>query len=133
MTIYLDSYFKCHVTNPTGEYREIEIDFFNGKCDEFIEGYRYIPEGEMWTRPDGKVFIGKMTMPWKPYNELDDAQCEYEMRHISEYSSALSEIEALIKTPDVTGTMYTIVEVRKQAILSKMSDLFNALYASDAM
>lgn len=76
-TIYIDSDFKCHVTDD-GTMVAIETDFFDGKCDAFIEGYRYIPEGESWTREDGTVFQGEMISPWKPYAELIAAQAEYE-------------------------------------------------------
>ena len=31
MTIYIDTDFKCHATNPDGAYTAVETDFFNGK------------------------------------------------------------------------------------------------------
>ena len=54
-TIYIGSDFKCHVSND-GTMAAVETDFFDGKCDAFIEGYRFIPSGESWTRSDGVVF-----------------------------------------------------------------------------
>ena len=91
-TVYIDSDFKCHVTNPDGIYREVEEDFFDGKCDIFIEGHRLKPEGETWVREDGHVFSGgKMIAPWKDYSELDAAQREYERQLLAEYESALAE------------------------------------------
>lgn len=96
MKIYIDSDFKCHVTNPDGVFREVEVDVFDGKCQTFIEGYRYIPFGESWTRSDGVVFHGEMIAPWKPYSELDSAQREYERALLAEYESALAEIEATL-------------------------------------
>lgn len=77
-TIYIDSDFKCHVENLDGTFREIETDFFDGKCTEFIEGYRFVPNAEIWTRSDGVVFYGKMIAPWRNYEELDAAQRNYE-------------------------------------------------------
>lgn len=82
MKIYIDSEFRCHTTNPDGVYREVETasshgDFFEGKCQTFIEGYCYIPSGESWTLSDGVVFTGEIS-PWKPYNELAAAQAQYE-------------------------------------------------------
>lgn len=56
----------------------IESTFFDGKCEAAIEGYRFVPAGESWTREDGVVFTGEMITPWKPYSELDAAQREYE-------------------------------------------------------
>ena len=92
MKIYIDNDYKCHVSND-GTLREIETDFFDGKCDAFIEGFRFVPEGESWTRPDGVVFQGEMVSPWKPYNELDAAQREHERQLLADYESALAEIE----------------------------------------
>ena len=66
----------------------IETDFFNGKCDKFIEGYRFVPAGESWTRKDGKVFYGEMITPWKPYSELNAAQRAYEQE---QYAILLAE------------------------------------------
>ena len=91
-TIYIDSEFKCHVTND-GTMTAVDTDFFDGKCDTFIEGYRYIPDGGSWTREDGVVFQGEMVAPWKPYEELDSAQRQYEQQMLAEYESALAEIE----------------------------------------
>lgn len=78
MTIYIDSEYRCHTTNPDGIYREIKTDFFDGKCATFIEGYRFVPAGESWTRSDGVVFTGEMIAPFKPYSELAAAQGQYE-------------------------------------------------------
>jgi hypothetical protein len=79
MKVYIDSYFHCHTTNPDSAFREVETDFFDGKCDTFIEGYRFVPAGETWVRSDGKVFNGEMITPWKDYNELAAAQSQYEL------------------------------------------------------
>lgn len=76
-TIYIDSEFKCHVTND-GAMTAVETDFFDGKCDTLVEGYRFVPSGEAWTRSDGVVFYGEMVTPCKPYIELAAAQAQYE-------------------------------------------------------
>lgn len=76
-TIYIDPDFKCHVTDD-GTMTAVETDFFDGKCAAFIEGYRYIPSVESWTRSDGVVFHGEMIAPFKPYNQLAAAQAQYE-------------------------------------------------------
>jgi hypothetical protein len=88
-TIYIDLEFKCHTTNPEGIFREVETNFFTDKCTTFIEGYRFIPDGETWTRSDGKVFTGEMISPWKNYDELDAAQREYEKEQFNEYKESL--------------------------------------------
>ena len=95
-TIYIDSEFKCHIT-ADGTMTAVETDFFDGKCDAFIEGYRFIPAGESWTRSDGEVFKGEMISPWKDYNELDSAQRAYERQLIVELqknSVPIAELEA---------------------------------------
>jgi len=90
-TIYIDSDFKCHITDD-GTMTAVETDFFDGKCDTFVEGYRFVPSGETWTREDGELFRGEMIAPWKPYAELDKAQREYEKQLIAEYAEALKTL-----------------------------------------
>lgn len=89
MAVYIDQEFKCHTTNPDGVYREVESIIFEGKCDAFIEGYRFVPEGESWTREDGTVFRGEMASPWKPFSELDAAQRQYERDQAADMQAAL--------------------------------------------
>ena len=91
-TIYIDSDFKCHTVND-GTMTAVETDFFYGKCDSYIEGYRFVPTGESWTREDGEIFRGEMIAPWKDYHVLDGMQRAYELGLLAEYESALSEIE----------------------------------------
>ena len=69
MTIYIDSDFKCHASDD-GTMRAVETDFFDSRCSEFIEGYRYVPAGETWTRADGQTFTGEMITPWRDYSSL---------------------------------------------------------------
>lgn len=75
--IYIDSEYKCHTSND-GTMTAIETMAFYGKCDAFIEGYRFIPEGVTWTREDGEIFEGLTSFPWKDYAELEEAQIAYE-------------------------------------------------------
>lgn len=91
MKIYIDSEYRCHTTNPDGLFLEIEEPFFDGKCKAFIEGYRVKPEGKTWVRDDGMVFSGsKMISPWKPINELEAAQAQYEA-DLAEAAAAYQE------------------------------------------
>lgn len=89
MKIFIDSDFKCHVADD-GTMAAVETYFFDGKCDAFIEGYRFVPDGKTWTRSDGVVFYGEMVAPWKPYNELAAAQAQYEL-DIAEAATAYQE------------------------------------------
>ena len=88
-TIYLDKAFRCFVCEFDGAVQRVGTDFFDGKCDAFIEGYRFVPAGETWVREDGVEFTGEMIAPWKPYAELDAAQRAYEQQLLTEYAAAL--------------------------------------------
>lgn len=101
-TIYIDSEFKCHISND-GTMTAMETDFFDDKCDAYIEGYRFVPGGKTWIREDGVEFAGEMIAPWKPWKVLDEAQREYEREQYqdltaqnAEYEAALSEIETAL-------------------------------------
>ena len=92
MTIYLDSEYRCHLTDG-GAYRAVETDVFDGKCAGFIEGYRLVPAGESWTRPDGTVFAGEMLAPAEDYGSLAKAQQQYEL----DEANYAQELGALIE------------------------------------
>ena len=92
MTIYIDSDYKCH-TSPADGLTAVETDVFDGKCRQYIEGYRFVPAGESWTREDGQVFTGEMVAPWRPYEILAEFQAIYE----EEQAKAVEEIAALVE------------------------------------
>lgn len=77
MLIYIDSAYKCHVS-PGDGLTAVETDFFDGKCRQLIEGYRFVPAEETWTREDGQVFHGEMIAPWRDYAILAEFQSIYE-------------------------------------------------------
>ena len=89
-TIYIDSDFKCHLTDD-GTMTAVETDFFDGICDTMLEGYRFVPAGQSWTREDGEVFHGEMIAPWKPWDELDEAQREYERQQYEAMAAELAD------------------------------------------
>ena len=95
MTIYIDSDYKCYTSEADGR-RAVETNFFDGKCEEWIESYRFVPEGETWTREDGEVFNGEMVTPWKDLSEAYVAQTAYLERQNAQYEAALSEIEVAL-------------------------------------
>lgn len=74
----------------------VETDFFDDKCDAYIEGYRFVPNGESWTRDDGVVFHGEMISPWKDFVELDAEQREYERQQLEEYKNIIAEQDLMI-------------------------------------
>lgn len=77
MKIYIDPDYKCHVS-PAEGLREFDVPFFDGKCNTFIEGYRYVPPGERWVKSNGEFFRGEMISPWLNYRLLAAAQKAYE-------------------------------------------------------
>lgn len=93
-TVYLDSDFRCHLTDD-GSMRPVETDAFNGKCAAYIEGYRFVPDGEVWIRADGAVFHGQMIAPAEDYARLEKAQQQYErdeQAHLEELGALIEEI-----------------------------------------
>ena len=77
MNIFIDEEFKCHTEGGSGR-SEVESSFFDNKCQEFIEGYRFVPSGSTWVREDGAEFKGEMISPYKDLTNLIMAQLNYE-------------------------------------------------------
>lgn len=90
MKFYIDNDYCCHATNADSNFREVEHPFFDGKCPIFIEGFRFVPPSESWTRSDGIVFKGEMISVRKPCNELAAAQAQYEA-DLAEAAAAYQE------------------------------------------
>lgn len=99
MIVYIDADFKCH-TADDGTRQPVSSGFFDGKCPKFIEGYRFIPQGETWVRSDGTVFAGEMIAPWLPYEELEKAQTAWEHEQlaalVAERDALMDDMQALI-------------------------------------
>lgn len=94
MKIYLDSDFRCHTTDGGG-MRMIETEAFDGKCAAYIEGHRFVPDGDTWTRSDGAVFHGEMIAPAESSSALDRAQAQHEAdeaAHLEELGALIEEI-----------------------------------------
>ena len=98
MKIYIDTDYKCHINND-GTLQEVETSYFDGKCKNYIEGYRYLPSGQTWTRDDGEIFYGEMIWPWKEYALLNEFQRQYEQFQF-ELDSILTQIETTLEVPD---------------------------------
>ena len=89
--IYIDSDFHCYASDGDGR-RKIDTDAFDRKCPAYIEGYRYVPPGERWVREDGVAFQGEMITPWKPWEELDAAQRDYERQQLEEANAQNAQL-----------------------------------------
>ena len=93
MTIYIDSDFRCHITD-TGGLTPVETTAFDGKCHRYIEGCRFVPAGQSWMREDGVVFAGEMVSPAEDSRILEAAQEAYEEAQ-KENADALAALEVL--------------------------------------
>lgn len=94
MTIYLDNNFLCHLKDD-GTMQAVETNVFDGKCTAYIEGYRFVPACESWTRSDGVVFHGEMIAPAEDYSALAKAQTQHEFdeaAHLKELGALIEEI-----------------------------------------
>lgn len=96
-----------HSTNPALTCHELpddESNFFHGKCDAFILGYRYRAE-------DGTTEIS----PYKSYHILESIQAQWEadQAEITALQLALAEqYEAnLVLEDEVTNTQMALTEI----------------------
>lgn len=101
MTIYIDTDYKCHVSN-SGTMRAFNVPEFDGKCQTFIEGYRYVPPGERWVQPNGKFFRGEMLSPWVSYQLLAAAQAAYE-EGLTDGTGGVDELLAELENSYIEG------------------------------
>lgn len=92
MTIYIDNDYKCHIS-PADGLTAVETDAFDGKCRQYIEGYRFVPAGQTWTREDGQVFTGEMIAPCRDYAILSESQEAAR----EEQAKATEEIAAIVE------------------------------------
>ena len=83
-TIYLNKDFECSATEKSDTVQSIKTEAFYGKCNTYIEGYRFVPQGQEWTRSDGVVFKGEMVAPFKDSQMLEMVQALYEEQQPTE-------------------------------------------------
>lgn len=81
--IYVDSENHCHPYDD-GTMTAVETDFFDGKCDAFIEGYTYEVDD-----------VGITIYPHMPYNILKAYQIQYEadQSEMEDMKTALNTME----------------------------------------
>lgn len=100
MTIYIDSDYKCYVSASDGR-RAIETNDFDGKCTEWIESYRFVPAGEIWTREDGEMFTN-MIAPWKDMANAYAAQAAYLEQLLAASQAQAADMQAALNVLGVT-------------------------------
>lgn len=88
--IYIDSDFRCYADPGEGR-RAVEAEAFADIPPSEIERYRFVPEGEAWTREDGETFYGGMVSLIETPSELEDMRA----------ALALMGVTALMKRYEV--------------------------------
>lgn len=80
--IYIGKDRKCHPVDD-GTMTPYETEFFDGKCDAFVEGYRIDPVNE-----------GHVCVPWKPTSVLYAYQAQHEamLPEIQDMQNALKKL-----------------------------------------
>lgn len=86
-TIYIDSTYMCHATDD-GAMQPVETEVFDHLCAGAIECYRLIPEGQTWTRPDGRVFYGPFIQATRSPDAIQ-RQYEKDMEQMADMREAL--------------------------------------------
>lgn len=92
MMVYIDKEYKCYAL-PADGLKAVDVRFFGSMCDALIECYRFVPEGETWTREDGAVFTGEMIAPHKDIATALAIQSEYDQmeENAGDYVAAYEE------------------------------------------
>lgn len=93
MTIYIDNENRCYTTEAEGR-RAFDVPFFDNKCKQYIEGTRYVPQGETWVREDGAIFEGEMITPYIDSRIRDAYQEQYEAM-LAEFDDMRTALETL--------------------------------------
>lgn len=101
MTVYIDADFACHLADD-GSMTAVEVDMFDGKCPEFIEAYRCVPQGQTWIRPDGMRFEGMLLAPMKAMRAPEAAQRAYEAQQLERLRAELADMRAALRLQGVT-------------------------------
>lgn len=89
MRVYIDSDYKCHIA-PIAGAMAIDDTFFDNKCMDLIESYRYVPADATWMREDGVMFTA-MVVPWRDIRQYDGEQQQYLLNKLAAAQAALAE------------------------------------------
>lgn len=102
MRIYVDRDYKVRIV-PIQDYAEYEESFFDNKCANLIESYRYVPAGETWTREDGEEFEGQMISPWRDIRQYDGEQQQYLLDQLTAARAESADMQAALAVLGVTN------------------------------
>lgn len=74
----------------------VEADYFDNKCQEWIESYRFVPSGSTWIREDGVEFQGEMVSPWKNLDNILWTQISYSGTNLKDAQDTIAELDAAL-------------------------------------
>lgn len=94
MTIYIDADYKVHLSPAEGR-TECEDSFFDNKCANLAESYRYVPAGE--------GFTGFMIAPWRDIRQYDGEQQQYLLDQITAARAESADMQAALAVLGVTN------------------------------
>lgn len=77
MIFYIDEEYGCHKNKENINWRCFENIFFDNKCEQLINLYKYIPEGETYNG-----ITGLSIYPIKDIKPFEIIQKEYEYKQI---------------------------------------------------
>lgn len=101
MTVYIDTDCKVYASPAEGR-AEHEDSFFDNKCTNLVESYRYVPAGETWTREDGEEFTG-MIAPWRDIRQYDGEQQQYLLEQLTAARAESADMQAALAVLGVTN------------------------------
>ena len=103
MKIFVDNTdFKVYAA-PAEGCTEYEDTFFDNKCTNLAESYRYVPAGETWTREDGEEFAGLMIAPWRDIRQYDGEQQQYLLDQLVAARAESADMQAALAVLGVTN------------------------------
>lgn len=102
MKIYIDNTDYKVYTAPAEGRTEHEDSFFDNKCTNLVESYRYVPANETWTREDGEEFTG-MIAPWRDIRQYDGEQQQYLLDKLAAARAESADMQAALTVLGVTN------------------------------
>lgn len=109
MTIYVDTNCKVY-TIPADDRTEYEDSFFDNKCTNLIESYRYVPAGETWMREDGEEFVGLMNAPWRDIRQYDGEQQQYLLEQLTAARAESADMRAALSEALTTSEITAAID-----------------------
>ena len=104
MKIYVDltNGYKVSTVPALGRIAA-EDAFFDNKCPNLIESYRYVPAGATWAREDGVAFAGPMVTPWRDIRQYDGEQQQYLLDKLTAARAESADMQAALAVLGVTN------------------------------